>query len=77
MKHNSGYMVPAHSKIGQEMRIPSEKLFDKHGKNELIPVCFENDTPHFYPQCESVRAVFFFFLRESTVGNENGRAVRL
>ena len=48
VKHNGGYMIPTHSKIGQEMRVHFEKLLDEHGKNELIPVCLENDTPNFY-----------------------------
>ena len=50
MKHNGGYMIPSHSKIGQERRTHFEKLMDEHGKNELIPVCLENDTPKFYPE---------------------------
>ena len=48
VKHNGVYMIPTHSKIGQEMRIHFEKLLDEHGKNELIPVCLENDTPNFH-----------------------------
>ena len=40
-------MIPTHNPIGQEMRIHFEKLLDEHGKNELIPVCLENDTLNF------------------------------
>ena len=38
-------MILIHSKMSQEMKIHFEKLLDEHGKNELIPVCLENDTP--------------------------------
>ena len=48
MGHIGGYMIPTHSKIGQGMRIHFEKLLNEHGKNELIPVYLENDTPNFY-----------------------------
>ena len=48
VRHHGGYMIPTHSKIGQEMRIHFEKLLNEHGKNELIPVYLENDTPNFY-----------------------------
>ena len=48
VKHNGVYMIPTHSKIGQEMRVHFEKLLDEYGKNELIPVCLETDTPNFY-----------------------------
>ena len=41
-------MIPTHSKIGQGMRIHFEKLLNEFGKNELIPVYLENDTPNFY-----------------------------
>ena len=41
-------MIPTHSKIGQGMRIHFEKLLDDYGKNELIPVYLETDTPNFY-----------------------------
>ena len=30
------------------MRIHLEKLLDEHGKNEISPVCLENDTSNFY-----------------------------
>ena len=36
VKHNGGYMIPTHSKIGQGMRIHFDKLLDEFGKNELI-----------------------------------------
>ena len=43
-------MIPTDSKIGQGMRI--EKLLNECGKNELIPVYLENDTPNFYQNRE-------------------------
>ena len=46
--HNGGYMIPTHRKIGLEMKIHFEKLLSEYGKNELIPVYLENDTPDFY-----------------------------
>ena len=68
VRHNGGYMIQTHRKIGQGMRIHSEKLPNECGNNELIPVYLENDTPNFYlnrevkseenPQCEWCRAVF-------------------
>ena len=45
--YNSGYMIPTYSKHGQGMRIHFGKLLNEHGKNELIPVHLENDTPNF------------------------------
>ena len=36
--HDGGYMIPSHSKIGQEMRIHLAKLANWHRKNELIPL---------------------------------------
>ena len=41
-------MIPTHSKFGQGLRIHFENLLDEYGKNELIPVCLENDTPNSY-----------------------------
>ena len=35
LRHDGGYMIPIHSKIGQGMRIHVEKLVNWHGKNEL------------------------------------------
>ena len=58
----------------------------KHGKNELISVCLdENDTPNFYLNREvkseetySVRAAEQHFDKEGQKsGNEYGRAERL
>ena len=54
-------------------------------KNELIPVCLENDTPNFYLNREvkseetyDVRATDQHFEKGSQQsGNEYGRAVRL
>ena len=78
-------MILTPSKIGLEMRIHFEKLLDEHGKNELIPVCLENDTPNFYlnremksEETHSVRDAEQYFEKESQQsGNEYGRAHRL
>ena len=85
VKHNGGYTIPIHSKIGQGMRIHLEKLLDEYGRNDLIPVCLENDTPHFYLNREvnsdenhSVRDAEQNFEKESQQsGNGCGRAHRL
>ena len=45
--HDGSYMIPTHSKIGQEMGIHFEKLVNWHGKNELIPVYLENNISNF------------------------------
>ena len=45
--HDGGYMIPTHSKMSQEMRIHFETLFNECGKNELVPVYLETDTPNF------------------------------
>ena len=44
---DGGYMIPNRSKIGQGMRILSEKLLNEYGKNELIPVYPEDKTFNF------------------------------
>ena len=49
---DGGYMIPIHSKIGQGMRTHFEKLVNWHGKNELIPVYFENNIFSFYQNRE-------------------------
>ena len=36
--HDGGFMIPVHSKIGEEMRMHFEKLVNWHGKKQLIPV---------------------------------------
>ena len=41
-------MIPIHSNIVQVMRSHFEKLENWHGKNELIPVCFENNIFNFH-----------------------------
>ena len=46
--HDGGYMIPIYSKIGQEMRNHFEKLLNWYGKNELIPICLENNIFNFY-----------------------------
>ena len=48
VKHNGGYMIPMHSKIGQGMRIHFEISVNWYGKNDLIPVYLENNTFNFY-----------------------------
>ena len=67
------------------MRIHFEKLLDEYGKNELIPVCLENDSPNFYlnrevkaEEIQSVRDVEQNLEKESQQsGNGYGRAHRL
>ena len=84
-EQHGGYMIPIHSKIGQEMSIHFGKLLDEHGKNELIPVCLENDTPNFYlnreMKSEETHGVSdaeqCFEKQSQQSGNEYGRAVRL
>ena len=76
VKRNGGYMIPTHSKIGQEMRIHFENLLDEYGTNELIQVCLEEDTLNFYLNREvkseetySVKAAEHYFEKnQSTVG---------
>ena len=46
--HDSEYMIPIHSKIGQGIRIHFEKSVNCFGKNELIPVYLENNIFNFY-----------------------------
>ena len=36
VKHNGVYLIPTHSKIGQEMRVQFEKLLDEYGKKSLF-----------------------------------------
>ena len=67
------------------MRIHFENLLDAYGKNELTPVCLENDTPNFYlnrevksEEIQSVRDVEQNLEKESQQsGNGYGRAHRL
>ena len=47
VRHNGGYMIPTHSKIGQGMRTHFDKLLQKYGKNELIQVYLKKNTPNF------------------------------
>ena len=70
--HDGGYMIPTHSRIGQELRLHFVNFLDEHGKNELIPVCLENDTPNFYlnrevksEETHSVRDAEQYFENES------------
>ena len=78
-------MIPTHSKIGQGTRIHFEKLVNEYGRNELIPVYLEHDTPNFHlnrevksEETHSVRDAEQSFRKESQQsGNEYGRAVRL
>ena len=41
-------MIAIHGNISQGMSIHFEKLVNWHGKNELIPVYFENNIFNFY-----------------------------
>ena len=41
-------MIPIHSNIVQVMRIHFVNLLNWHGKNELIPVCVENNNFNFH-----------------------------
>ena len=67
------------------MRIHFEKLLNACGKNELIPVYFENDTPNFYlnrevKSAETHRkndAEHCLAKSSEQSGNGDGRAVRL
>ena len=81
--HDGGYMIPTHSRIGQELRLHFVKFLDEHGKNELIPVCLENDTPNFYlnrevksEETHSVRDAEQYFENESQQsGNVKASAI--
>ena len=46
--HDGGYMILIRSKFGQGMRIHFEKLVNRDGNNELIPVYLENNIFNFY-----------------------------
>ena len=46
--HDGGYMIPIHSNIVQVMRIHFVNLLNWNGKNELIPVCVENNNFNFH-----------------------------
>ena len=82
--HDGGYMIPIHSKNGQELKIHFEKLVNLHGKNELIPVFLENDALNFYLNREvnseetySVNDAEQCLQKENQQsGNEYGSAVR-
>ena len=65
---DGGYMIPIHRKIGQGLRTHFEKLVNWHEKNELVPVCLENNIFNFYLNREVKNA--------QQSGNEYGRAVR-
>ena len=77
-------MIPVHSKIGQGMRIHFEKLVNWYGKNELIPVYFENNIFNFYLSKE-VKSTDTNIVNDADhclaknsqqSGNGDGRAVR-
>ena len=69
-------MIPIHSKIGQEMRIHFEILVNWHGKNELIPVCLENNIFFFHMNREVKSTETNNVNNDELSGNEYGRAVR-
>ena len=83
-RHDGGYMIPIHSKIGQGMRTHCEKLVNWHGKNELIPVYLENNIFNFYlnrevksTETSSVNDADHCLVKNGQQsGNEDGRAVR-
>ena len=80
MKHNGVFMIPTHSKIGQEMRLHFEKLLDEFGNHELIPVCLEKNTPNVYLNQEVTSeedAEQNFEKETQQSGNGYGRAYRL
>ena len=82
--HDGVYMIPTHSKIGQGMRTHFEKLVNRYGKNDLIPVYFENNTFNFYlnrevksAETKSVNDADHYPTEKSQQsGNEYGRAHR-
>ena len=77
-------MIPLHSKIGQGMRIHFDKLVNWHGKNELIPVCLENNIFKVYlnrevksTETNEVNDADHCLAKNSQPsGNGDGRAVR-
>ena len=71
--HDGGYMIPLHSKIGQEMNIHFEKLVSWYGKSELIPVYLENNI-YLNREVKSIETNNVNNTQQS--GNEYGRAVR-
>ena len=83
--HKGVFLIPTHSKIGQEMGVHFEKLLDEFGKNELIPVCLEKDTPNFYlnreVKSEETHSVIerrrAEFLRKRLNSRETGMAERI
>ena len=86
VRYNGGYMIPTHSKIGQGVRIYFEKLLKQSGKNELIPLYLENDTPNVYlnrevksEETHSVRNAEQYFSERVSQQSVNGygRAVPL
>ena len=74
--HDGGYMIPIHSKLGQAMRTPFEKLASWHGKNELIPVYLENNIFSFYLNREVKSTETNNVSDSQQSGNEYGRALR-
>ena len=76
VRHDGGYMIPIHSKIGQGVRTHFEKLVNWHGKNELIPVYLENSIFNFYlsREVKSIETNSMNYDQQS--GNEYGKAVR-
>ena len=72
VKHKGGYTIPTHSKNGLGMRNHFGKLLDEYGKNELIPVCLEHDTPNFYLN-RGVKSVETHSVREAEESHEESR----
>ena len=69
-------MIPIHSKIGQGMKIHFEKLVNRYGKNELIPVYLEKNIFNFYLSREVKSRETNKVNNAQQSGNEYGRAVR-
>ena len=74
--HDGGFMIPVHSKIGQAMRMYSEKRVNWYGRTQLHPVYIEDNICNFFfeQRSEIHRTNGANTSRQS--GNEYGRTVR-
>ena len=68
-------MIPIHSTIGQGMIIHLDKLVNWYGKDELIPVCLENNIFNLYLNRE-VKSTETNVNNAQQPGTVYGRAVR-
>ena len=73
---DDGYMIPIYSNVGQGMRNHFEKLVSWYGKNDLIPVCLENNIFNVYLNREVQTTETNNVNNAPQSGNEYGRAVR-